>query len=65
MASLNLMAVNDNLSMMVVPTEVIWKWQQYGNNFIAVFSLSPHPSKMFFNLSADNPVAGSWNQSDI
>ena len=65
MACLNLMAVNDNLSMMVVPTEVIWKWQQYGNNFIAVFSLSPPPSKMFFNLSANNPVAGSWNQSDI
>ena len=31
------MAVNDRLNMIVVPTEVIWKWQQYGNNFIAVF----------------------------
>ena len=47
------------------PTEVIWKWQQYGNNFIAIFGLSPLPSKMFFNLSANNPVAGNWNQSDI
>ena len=41
------------------------KWQQHGNNFIAVFCLSPIPSKMFFNLSTNNPVAGSWNQSDI
>ena len=59
------MAVNDRLNMTVVPTEVIWKWQQYGNNFIAVFPLSPLPSKMFFNLTANNPVADSWNQSDI
>ena len=29
--------MNDRLNMIVVPTEVIWKWQQYGNNFIAVF----------------------------
>ena len=47
--------------MIVVPTEVSWKWQQYGNNFIAVFLLSPLPSNMFFNLTANNPVAGSWN----
>ena len=33
--------------MIVVPTEVIWKWQQYGNNFIPIFRLSPLPSKMF------------------
>ena len=48
-----------------VPAEVIWKWQQLGNNFIAIFSLSPLPPKMFFNLSNNNPVEGSWNQSDI
>ena len=36
--------------MAVVPTEVIWKWQQYENTFIAVFPLSPIPSKMFYNL---------------
>ena len=40
--------MNDRLNMIVVPTEVIWKWQEYGNNF-----------------TANNPVAGSWNQSDI
>ena len=56
-----LMTVNDRLKLF----EVIWKWQQYGNNFIAVFPLSPLPSKMIYNLSANNPVAGSWNQSDI
>ena len=56
-----LMTVNDRLKLF----EVIWKWQQYGNNFSAVFPLSPLPSKMIYNLSANNPVAGSWNQSDI
>ena len=55
------MAVNDRLNMVVVPTEVIWKWQQYGNDVTAIFHLSPVPSKMLFNLSANNPVAGSWN----
>ena len=45
------------LNMAVVPTDIIWKWQQYGNNCIAVFPLSPHPSKMIYNLSANNPVA--------
>ena len=45
--------MNDRLNMVVVPTEVIWKWQQYGNNFIAVFLLSPFPSKIFFNLCAN------------
>ena len=59
------MAVNDRLNMIVVPTEVIWKLQLYGNNFIDVFPLSRLPSKMFFNLTANNPVAGSWNQSEI
>ena len=45
--------------MIVAPTEAIWKWQQQGNNFIAVFYLSLLPSKIFFNLSANNPVAGN------
>ena len=58
-------AVNDILNMVVVPTEVIWKWQQYANNFIAVFDLSPLPSKMFYNLFANNVVAARWNQSSI
>ena len=54
------------ISMVVVSTEVIWKWQLYENNCIALFPLSPLSSKMFFfNLSANNPVVGSWNQSDI
>ena len=67
--------------MIVIPTEVIWKWKQYGNNFTDVFPLSPLPLKMFFNLTANensrglaklsnilaanNPVAGSWYQSNI
>ena len=51
------MAVNGRLNMVVLPSEVIWKWQQYGNNLIAVFPLSSFPSKMFYNLSANNPVA--------
>ena len=42
--------MNDRLNMAVVPSEVIWKWQQYENTFIAVFPLSPIPSKMFYNL---------------
>ena len=54
------MVVNDRLNMVFIPTAVIWKWEQYGNNFIAVFPLSPRPSKIFFNLSANSPVAGSW-----
>ena len=29
--------MNDRLNMIVVPTEAIWKWQHYGNNFIALF----------------------------
>ena len=41
------MVANDRLNMVVVPTEVIWKWQQYGNNAIAIFRLSPLPSKIF------------------
>ena len=57
--------MNDRLNMMVVLTEVIWKLKQYGNNFIAVFPIFPLPSKMFLNFSANNPLAGSWNQSDI
>ena len=65
MANLELMAVNDRLNMIVVPIEVIWKWQQYGKNFIAVFLFSQLPWKMLINLTANNPVAGSWNQSDI
>ena len=44
------MAVNDKLNMVVVPTEVIRKWQQYGNNFIAIFP-----------LSANYLVTVSWN----
>ena len=52
----------NRLNMIVVYTEVIWKRQQYGNNFVAVFPLSPLPLKIFFNLSANNPVAGSWNK---
>ena len=56
---------NDRLNIVAVPTEAIWEWQGYGNNFIAVFPLFPLPSKMFYNLSANNPVAGSWDQSDI
>ena len=40
--------MNDTLIMIVAPTVVIWKWQQYGNNFIAVFPFSPLPSKMLF-----------------
>ena len=59
------MAVNDRLNRVVVLTEVIWKWQQYRTNFIAAFSLSPLQSKMFYNSSANNPLAGSGNQSDI
>ena len=59
------MAVNDRLYMVVDPTEVIRKWQQYGNNFIAVFPLSLLPVKMLYNLSASNPVAGSWSQNEI
>ena len=51
--------------MVVVPTEVVWKWKHYGNNSIAVFPLCPLLSKMFFNLSANNSVVRSWNQSDI
>ena len=35
------MVVNDRLNIAVVPTEVIL--QQYGNNFIALFPLSPLP----------------------
>ena len=61
----NLTAVNDRLHMIFVHTEVVWKWQQYGNNFIAVFPVSALPSKMCFDLSANNPVAGCGNQSDI
>ena len=57
--------MNNRSNMVVVPAEVSWKWQQYGNNFMAVFPLSPFPSKMLYNLSANNPVAGSWNQSGI
>ena len=34
------MVENDRLNMVVVSTEVIRKWQQYGNNFIVVFPLS-------------------------
>ena len=56
---------NDRLNIVAVPTEAIWEWQGYGNNFIAVFPLFALPSKMFYNLSANNPVAGSWDQSDI
>ena len=56
---------NDRLNIVAVPTEAIWEWQGSGNNFIAVFPLFPLPSKMFYNLSANNPVAGSWDQSDI
>ena len=59
------MTMNGILNVVVVPAEIIWKWQQYGNNFIAVFPLSPLPLKMFFNSSANNPVVGSWNQRDI
>ena len=59
------MVVNDRLNVIVVHIEVIWKWWQYENNFIAVFPLSSLPSKMFFNLTANNQVADSWNQSDI
>ena len=59
------MVVNGRLNMIVVPTEVIWKWQQYENNLIAEFFFSPLPPKMFFKLFANIPVAGSWNQSDI
>ena len=44
------MVVNDRLNIVVVPTEVIL--QQYGNNFIALFPLSPLPWKISFNLSA-------------
>ena len=44
--------MNGRLNIVVVPTEVTWKWRQYGNNFIAVFALSPLPSKVFYNLSA-------------
>ena len=40
MVNLTLMAENDRLNMVVVSTEVIRKWQQYGNNFIVVFPLS-------------------------
>ena len=36
-----------------------------GINVIAMFHLSPLPSKTFFDLSANNPVASSWNESDI
>ena len=32
------MEANGRLNMVVVPTEVIWKWQQYGNNIIAIFA---------------------------
>ena len=49
----------DRLNMVVVPTEVIWKWQQYGNNATVILCLFPVPSKMFFNLSANNPVTGT------
>ena len=41
------MAVNDRLNITAVPTEVIWKWQQYGKNFIAVFPLFPSRRKCF------------------
>ena len=53
------MAVNDRLNMVVVPTEVIWKWQQNGSNVTAIFHLSTLPLKMFFTLSANDPVTGS------
>ena len=53
--------MNGRLNMAVVPNEVIWKWRQYGNNITTIFHLSPLPSKMLFNLSANNPVAGSLN----
>ena len=36
-----LIMVNDRFNMVAAPTEVIWKWQEYGSNFIAVFPLSP------------------------
>ena len=52
----NWRVVKNRLNMIVVHTEVIWKRQQCGNNFIAVFPLSPPLSKMFFNSSANNPV---------
>ena len=63
--NLNFNGVEWQITMVVVTTEVISKWQQYGNKFVAVFSLSPLLSKMFYNLYSKNPVAGSWNQSYI
>ena len=34
------MAANGRLNMVVAPTEVIWKWQQYGIDAFAIFRLS-------------------------
>ena len=53
------MAVNGRLNTVVVPNEIIWKWQQYGNNFITAYPLSLLQSKVLFNLSVNNPVVGS------
>ena len=38
-----LILMNDRFNMVFATTEVIWKWRQYGSNFIAVFPLSPLP----------------------
>ena len=55
-----LIVVNDRFNMVVAPTEVIWNWQQYEVTSLLYFHF---PLSSY--LSASNPVAGCWNQSDI
>ena len=55
--------MNERLN--TVPTEVIWKWQQYGNNSLPYFAFPAPVEDVFLNWSANNPVVDSWNQSDI
>ena len=63
------MTVNDRLNMVVVPTEVIWKWQQYGNNFIAVYTLSqfnkiPFEQSFSFNNECTHQGTAKWISLD-
>ena len=57
------MAVNDRLNLVVVPIEVIWKWQHYGNNFIAVFALSRSRRRYFIIYLQSITI--QWQADDI
>ena len=63
MANLSFGAGNERLNM--VPTVVIWKWQQYEKSHYHIWPFPARVEDTFFNLSANNPKADSLNHSDI